>query len=189
MRVGLILSLQHHICIDRQLCGVELGGCGCVEGEYRHFNITYVSTVNYVGSNWRCMGVWRVNTITSTSHMYQPSTIWGQTGGVWVCGGLILSLQHHICINYVGSNWRYMGVWRVNTVTLASHMHQPSTMWGRTGGVWVCGGLILSHMHQSSTMWGRTGVCGGLILSLEHHICVNRRLCGVELEVYGCVEG
>ena len=43
--------------------------CGCVEGEYRHFNITYVSTVNYVGTNWGCVGVWRVNIVTSTSHM------------------------------------------------------------------------------------------------------------------------
>ena len=59
-------------------------------------------------------------------------------------------------------------MWRVNTVTSASHMHQPSTVWGQTGGVWVCGGLILS---------------------LQHHICINRQLCGVELEVYGCVEG
>ena len=75
------------ICINRQLCGVELGVCGCVEGEYRHFNITYASTVNYVGSNWGCEGVWRVNIVTSTSHMYQPSTMWGRTGGVWVCGG------------------------------------------------------------------------------------------------------
>ena len=151
-----------------------------------------------MGSNWGCVGVWRVNTVTSASHMYQPSTIWGRTGGVWVCGGSIPSLQHHICINrqlhgfelgvcgcvegqyrhfnityvstvnYVGSNWGCMGVWRVNTVTSTSQLHQPSTMWGRTGGVWVCGGLILS---------------------LQHHNCINRQLCGVELEVYGCVEG
>ena len=33
------------------------------------------------------------------------------------------------------------------------------------------------------------GVCGGLIPSLQHHICINRQLCGVELEVCGCVEG
>ena len=59
-------------------------------------------------------------------------------------------------------------MWRVNTVTSTSHMHQPSTMWGRIGGVLVCGGLIPS---------------------LQHHICINRQLCGVELEVYGCVEG
>ena len=36
--------------------------------------------------------VWRINTITSTSHMYQPST-------TWVCGGLILSLQHALSVN------------------------------------------------------------------------------------------
>ena len=92
-------SLQHHNCINRQLCGVELGVCGCVEGQHRHFNITTASTVNYVGSNWGCMGVWRVNTVTSTSQLRQPSTMWGRTVGVWVCGGLTPSLQHHICIN------------------------------------------------------------------------------------------
>ena len=114
--------------------------------------------------------MWRVNTVTSTSHMYQPSTMWGRTGGVWVCGGLILSLQHHNCINrqLCGVELGCIGVWRVNTVTATSQLHQPSTMWGRTGGVWVCGGLIPS---------------------LQHHICINRQLCGVELGVYGCVEG
>ena len=39
-----------------------------------------------------------------------------------MCGGLIL--QHHICLTvnymYVGSNWRCMGVRRVNTVILLS---------------------------------------------------------------------
>ena len=134
----------------------------------------------------------RVNTITSTSHMNQPSTMWGRTGGVWVCGGLIPSLQHHHCINRqlcggrTGGVWvcgglipslqhhncinrqlcgvelGCMGVWRVNTVTATSQLHQPSTMWGRTGGVWVCGGLILS---------------------LQHHNCINLQLCGVELGV------
>ena len=113
---GLILSLQHHICINRQLWGVKLGVCGCVEGDYHHFNITYASTVNYVGG---CMGVWRVNIITSTSHMCQPSTMLGRTGGVCVCGGLISSLQHH----------------------------KPSTMWRQTGGVWVNTVTITSHMH------------------------------------------
>ena len=113
---GLILSLQYHICINCQLCGVklgvyawvELGVCGCVEGEYRHFNITYASTVNYVGSNWRCVGVWRVNTVTSTSH---ASTV-----------------------NYVGSNWRCVGVWWVNTVTSTSH---ASTV-NYVGSNWRC---------------------------------------------------
>ena len=41
-------------------------------------------------------------------------------------------------------------------------------MWGRTGGVWVCGGLIPS---------------------LQHHKCINRQLCGVKLEVCGCMKG
>ena len=106
---GLILSLQYHICINRQLCGVELGG---VEGEYRHFNITYASTVNYVGSNWGCVGVWRVNTVTFTSHMHQPSTMWGRTGG----GGCVegeychFNITYASTVNYVGSNWGCMGV-------------------------------------------------------------------------------
>ena len=86
-----------------------------------------------------------------------------------MCGGLISSLQHHICINRQLCGVE-LGVWRVNTITSTSHMHQPSTtcMWGRTGGVWVCGGLIPS---------------------LQHHICINRQLCGVELGVCRCVEG
>ena len=108
---GLILSLQHHICINCQLCGVKLGVYACVEGEYCHFNITYASTVNYVGSNWGSMRVWRVNIV---SHMYQCQ----------LCG---VELE-------------VMAVWRVNTVTSTSHMHQTSTMWGQTGGLCVCGG-------------------------------------------------
>ena len=59
-------------------------------------------------------------------------------------------------------------MWRVNTVASTSHMHQTSTMLGRTGGV---------------------RVCEGLILSLQHHICINHQLCGVKLEVYECVKG
>ena len=57
-----------------QLCGVELEVYGCVEG---HLIITNASTVNYEESNWRCMGVWRVNTVTSTSQMHRSSTMWG----------------------------------------------------------------------------------------------------------------
>ena len=151
-----------------------------MEGEYRHFNITYASTFNYVGSNWRCVGVWRVNIVTSnityastvnyvgsnwgcvgvwrvnivtsTSHMYQPSTMWGRTGCVWVCGGLISSLQHHICIN-CGVE---LGVCGCGGLISSLQHHKPSTtcMWGQTGGVWVNTVTITSHMHQPSTMWG-----------------------------------
>ena len=49
-------------------------------------------------------------------------------------------------------------------------MHQLSTIRGRTGGVWVCGGLIPSLQHHI-------------------HVCINRQLYGVKMEVYGCVEG
>ena len=107
--------LQHHICINRQLCEKL---CGCVEGVYCHFNITTASTVNYVRS---CVGVWRVYTVTLISQLHQLSTLWG---GVWACGGCILSLQYHNCtVNYVGLNWGCMGVWRVNTVTSTSQLH------------------------------------------------------------------
>ena len=99
MNLGFYFKVAMFKVFSCQLYGVELGVYGYVEGQYRHFNITYVSTVNYVGSSWRCVGVWRVNTVTSTSQLHQPSTMWGRTGGVWVCGGLIPSLQHHICIN------------------------------------------------------------------------------------------
>ena len=33
-------------------------------------NITYVLTVNYVGLNWRCMGVWRVNSLPADIEFY-----------------------------------------------------------------------------------------------------------------------
>ena len=59
----------------------------------------------------------------------------------------------------------------------------------------MCGGLILSLQHHICINRQLCGVelgvwvCGGLISSLQHHICINRQLCGVELEVCGCVEG
>ena len=89
---GLIPSLKHHICINRQICGVKLG-------VWMVNTVTSTSRMHQPSTMWGCMGAWRVNTVTSTSHMHQPSTMWARTRGVWVCGGLIPSLQHHICIN------------------------------------------------------------------------------------------
>ena len=33
------------------------------------------------------------------------------------------------------------------------------------------------------------GCVEGEYRHFQHHICINRQLCGVEVEVYGCVEG
>ena len=101
-------------------------------------------------------------------HVYFVHLLYSELGSAYVHLLLRLPCLRCLAVNYVGSNWGCMGVWRVNTVTSTSQLRQPSTMWGRTGGVWVCGGLTPS---------------------LQHHNCVNRQLCGVELGVYGCVEG
>ena len=95
-----------------------------------------------------------------------------------------------ICINRQLCGVK-LGVWRVNTVTSTSQLHQPSTMYSQTGGGGMGINIVTStlHMYQPSCQTGGVWVCGGLILSLQYHKYINRQLCGVKLEVYGCVEG
>ena len=100
----------------------------------------------------------------------QLSTTWGQTGGVWVCGG-----GGHFCVNYyVGSNWRYMGVLGLKS----SLLRQLQSMWGQTG---VCMGV-----------WGRSSLVGVKVITcggVKVVTCVNFQLHGVKLEVYGVCGG